>query len=165
MFRTLVAATATVVGIIGAAGVAAASASAQPAAVKSGTEHIQVVSSAAGAPASAIAYGVFTGGGTSSLGSARLGTLALNGGTVTLSHKAGRGGTQHFNPRTCLTSVTQPGTFKIVSGTGRLKGVTGHGTYRLTFLMIGAKVKGACSDTKPPVAQQEVLSLSGHAHL
>ena len=123
------------------------------------------MSSAVGSPASAIAYGVFTGGGTSSLGSARLGTLALNGGTITLSHKAGKGGTQHFNPRTCLTSVTQSGTFKIVSGTGRLKSVTGRGTYRLTFLMIATKVKGVCSDTKPPVAQQEVLSLSGRVHL
>ena len=31
--------------------------------------------------------------------------------------------------------------------------------------MVGAKVKGACSDTKAPVAQQEVLRLSGHVRL
>ncbi len=103
---------------------------------------------------------MFTGGGTANLGTARLGTVALNGGTITLSHKAGKGGTEHFNPRSCLSVVTQPGTFRIVSGTGRFQGLSGHGTYQLTFLMVGAKVKGACSDTKPPVAQQEVVRLS-----
>jgi hypothetical protein len=166
MVKILAAATAaTAVALIGVTSIAAASASARPAIAKSGTERIQVVSSAAGMPASAIAYGVITGGGTASLGTARLGTLALNGGTITVSHKAGKGGTEHFNPRSCLTLVTQPGTFKVVSGTGRFKNLSGHGTYELTFQMVGVKVKGACSDTKPPVAQQEVLRLAGHVRL
>jgi hypothetical protein len=164
MLRILAAATATVAGAIAVTSIAA-SASAQPAAAKSGMEHIQVLSSAAGAPASAIAYGVFTGGGSSNLGKARVGKLAMNGGSITLSHKAARGGTEHFNPRSCLTSVTQPGTFKSVSGTGRFKDISGHGTYQLSFLMVAARVKGVCSDTSPPVAQQEVLRLSGHVRL
>jgi hypothetical protein len=166
MFRMLAAATAvTVAGVVGVTGIVAASAAARPTAARSGTEHIQVLSTTAGTPASAIAYGVFTGGGTASLGTARLGTLTLNGGTITLSHKASKGGTEHFNPRSCLTLVTQPGTFKIVGGTGRFKGLSGHGTYQLSFLMVGAKAKGVCSDSKPPIAQQEVLRLSGHARL
>jgi hypothetical protein len=164
MLRILAAATATVAGAIAVTSIAA-SASAQPAAVKSGTEHIQVVSSAAGSPASAIAYGVFVGGGSSNLGSSRVGKLALNGGSITLSHKAAKGGTERFNPRGCLTSVTQKGTFKIVSGTGRFRGISGHGTYDLSFLMVGAKVNGVCSQAEPPIAQQQVLHLSGHLHL
>lgn len=163
MLRILAAATATVAGAIAVTSIAA-SASAQPAAVKSGMEHIQVVSSAAGAPASAIAYGVFTGGGSSNLGNSRVGKLALNGGSINLSHKAAKGGTEHFNPHSCLTSVIQRGTFKIVSGTGRFRDISGHGTYDLSFLMVGAKVKGVCSQAKPPLAQQQVLHLSGHVH-
>jgi hypothetical protein len=155
---------AVIAGVVDATGIAAASAATRPASAVSGTEHIQVVSSSPGAPASAIAYGVFTAGGVAHLGNARIGTLVLQGGTITLSHTPGQG-THHFSPRTCLSSVSQPGTYKIVGGTGRFKGITGHGTYRLTFMMVGAKVNGACSPSKPPIAQQELLRLSGHVQL
>jgi creatinine amidohydrolase/Fe(II)-dependent formamide hydrolase-like protein len=114
--------------------------------------------------ASAIAYGVFTAGGSAKLGSGRAGTITFPGGTIRLSHRAGKG-TMHFSPKTCLTMISQPGTYKITGGTGKYAAITGHGTYRLIFTFIAARTAGKCSAAAPPVAQQELLRLSGPVHL
>ena len=57
---------------------------------------------------------MFTAAGTAKLGSGRTGTIAFPGGTIKLSHRAGKG-TRHFSPRTCLTRISQPGTYKIIA--------------------------------------------------
>ena len=46
-------------------------------------------------------------------------------------------------------------------GTGRYAGISGHGTYQLSLEIVAARVHGACSSAKPPVAQQELLRLAG----
>ena len=147
---------------IAVTGVTAATATPHSQPRVSGTEHVQVMStSTTSTTASAIAYGVFTAAGAADLGS---GTITFPGGTVKLSHHAGTG-TRHFSPKTCLTMISQPGTYKIISGTGKYAGISGNGTYQLSFTFIGSRTKGKCSTTAPPVAQQQLLRLSGPVQL
>lgn len=156
---------AVAVAAITATGVTAASATSRNQPAVSGTEHVQIMStSTTSKTESAIAYGVFTAAGRAKLGSGRVGTIAFPGGTIKLSHHAGKG-TMHVSPKTCLTIVSQPGTYKITGGTGKFAGMTGHGTYQLSFMFIGARARGRCSTAAPPVAQQELLRLSGPVHL
>jgi hypothetical protein len=126
-----------------------------------GIEHVQIMSaSTSPGPASAIAYGAFTAGGTARIGSAPAGELLFRGGTIRLRHHAGRP-TVHFSPVTCLTMISQPGTYAITGGTGRYAGISGHGTYQLSFTFIGARGPGGCTAKGAPVAQQELLRLAG----
>jgi hypothetical protein len=156
---------AVAVAAITATGVTAASATPRSQPAVSGTEHVQIMStSTTSRSATAIAYGVFTAAGTARLGSGRAGTIAFPGGTIKLSHHA-RKGTMHFSPKTCLTMISQSGTYKITGGTGRYAATSGHGTYQLSFTFIAARTAGKCSTAAPPVAQQELLRLSGPVHL
>ena len=163
--RLLAAAAAGAAAAIALTGVTTAGATPRSQPAVSSTEHVQIMStSTTSATASAIGYGVFTAAGTAQLGSARAGTIAFPGGTIKLSHHAGKG-TMHFSPKTCLATLSQPGTFKITGGTGKYAGITGHGTYQLSFTFIAARIAGKCSTAVPPVAQQELLRLAGPVHL
>ena len=163
---------ATAAAITAAAGVTAgiAAASASPAAghaapAASGTEYIQVMSAVTGpGAASVIARGVFTTAGQVRLSDARTATITFPGGTVVLSHRPAHG-SQRFFPASCLSLVSQSGSYQLVRGTGRYAGISGHGTYQLSLEMVGARVHGQCSSARPPLAQQELLTLSGPARL
>jgi hypothetical protein len=154
----------SVAAITAVAGAAAASAATRSAPAVSGTEHIQVMAAATSGPATAIAYGAFAAAGRAHFGGGKVGKLALPGGTIVLTHTAGKG-SEHFNPATCLSTIRQPGTFRIARGTGRYAGISGHGTYELSLLILGTRVHGACSSAKPPAGQQELLQLTGHVRL
>ena len=156
--KLLLAATATTIASV--SGVTAASASPAAPRAASGTEYVQVMSTSAAGPASAIARGVFTAAGQARLGDARVGTIVFPGGTVVLSHRPGKGSSR-FYPGACLSLISQSGTYQIVRGTGRYAGISGHGTYQLSLEIVAARVHGACSSAKPPVAQQELLRLAG----
>ena len=156
--KLLLAATATTIATV--TGVTAASASTAAPWAASGTEYVQVMSTSAAGPASAIARGVFTAAGQARLGDARVGTIVFPGGTVVLSHRPGKGSSR-FYPGACLSLISQSGTYQIVRGTGRYAGISGHGTYQLSLEIVAARVHGACSSAKPPVAQQELLRLAG----
>ena len=164
--RRLIAAAgaAAIAATIAATSITTASAAPRAQLGVSGTEHVQVMSASPAGPATAIAYGAFTAAGQAHLGGAKLGKIIFPGGTIRISHHAGRG-TSRFNPRTCLAIISQPGTYKIVGGTGKYAGISGHGKYQLSLAFIGARSKGKCSSAKPPVAQQELLRLSGPVHL
>ena len=151
---------ATAAAIATATGVTAASAApaARPA---SGTEYIQVMSaSVAPGPASAIARGVFTAAGHARLGGARAGTITFPGGTIVLSHRPSRS-TSRFYPAGCLSVISQSGSYRIVRGTGRYAGISGHGTYQLSLEIVAARANGRCSSARPPLGQQELVRLSG----
>ena len=138
-------------------------ASAAPAArsAASGTEYIQVMSTATvPGPASVIARGVFTAAGQTRLGDAKVGTIRFPGGTIVLSHRQTHG-SERFSPASCLSLVSQSGTYRIVRGTGRYAGISGHGTYQLSLEIVATRVGGRCSSAGPPLAQQELLRLSG----
>jgi hypothetical protein len=144
------------------AGPASASpgAASSPAAVK-GTEHIQIMTTSGTATtASAIVWGVFTAAGVDHMGNT-VDTLVLPGGTVKVRHPGGGGPPSTFNPKTCLFTVNERAAFTIVGGTGRYKGVKGHGTALVSVVGLGAKVKGTCSQTAPPVAFHQVINGSG----
>jgi hypothetical protein len=160
--KLLLAATATTIATVtGVTGVTAASASPAAPRAASGTEYVQIMSaSTTPGPDSAIARGVFTASGQARLGDARVGTIVFPGGTVVLSHRPSKGSSR-FYPRACLSLVSQSGTYQIVRGTGRYAGISGHGTYQLSLEIVAARVHGACSSAKPPVAQQELLLLAG----
>ncbi len=155
------AAAAIAAAAIAATGIAAASASPATHQAASGTEYIQVMSTAptTPGPASAIARGVFTAGGQARLGDARIGTIAFPGGTIVLSHRPGKS-SSHFYPAGCLSLISQSGTYQIVRGTGQYAGISGHGTYQLSLEIVAARVHGDCSSAEP-VAQQELLRLAG----
>lgn len=109
------------------------------------------------ATAMLIARGPLTVGGTVNL---QTGHVTLPGGTLTLSHKQSWG-TQGENPRTCLATVKSSGTYTVTGGTGRYKGVRGHGTYSLTAYAIVKKVQGKCATGVVPYAQTELLTATG----
>jgi hypothetical protein len=158
----LLLATVATVAVTGAAtGVTAASAAPAAPRAASGTEYVQIMSaSTAPGPASAIARGVFAAGGQARVGDARGGTITFPGGTIVLSHRPGKS-SSHFYPAGCLSLISQSGSYRIVRGTGRYAGISGHGTYQLSLEIVAARVHGGCSSAKPPVAQQELLRLAG----
>jgi hypothetical protein len=157
---TIVAATATVA--VGGAGIAAASTHSAGA---TGTEHFQLMSTSATATTSSvIAYGVFTGAAVDHIVSNNVDRFVFSNGTIRVHHSNGTG-PQSFNPKTCLLTVNQHGTYLITHGTGKYAGISGHGTYHLSILAIGARSHGKCSQSKPPVAFHQVINASGPVSL
>ena len=152
-------------GAIAVSGVAVASAAshtARPAA--SGTEQFQLMNtSPTSSKSSIIARGVFTGGGIDKSG-AKVDTVVFPNGTFKITHGKGTG-TQHFNPKTCLLTVSQTGPYTLSGGTGAYAGISGSGTYQLSILAVGARSGGTCTKTVPPVAFQQLIRASGKAQL
>ena len=159
------AAAAAVTGLV-MAGPAGASqmAPSGPAAV-TGIEHVQIMTtSGTASTASTIVWGPVTAAGVDHMGNT-VDTIVFPGGTWKIRHSNGTG-PQSFNPKTCLFLVNQHGTYRILSGTGKYKGISGHGTYQLSIVFLGAKTKkGACSQTAPPVAFHQVINASGPVKL
>lgn len=130
----------------------------------SGTEHLQLMTtSATSNKASVIVTGVFTAGGIDIQGS-KVDTVKFGNGSFRIAHSNGKG-PQKFNPATCLVTVQLRGTYKLSHGTGAYKGISGHGRYVANVMLVGAKVKGKCSQKAPPVAFQQVIKASGPVRL
>ena len=155
------------IGLAGPAGASPASpASPASAAAVTGIEHVQIMStSTAASPlASTIVWGPVTAAGVDHMGNT-VDTIVFPGGSWRIRHSAGTG-PQSFNPKTCLLLVNQHGTYTILGGTGKYKGISGHGTYQVSIVSIFAKTrKGACSQTAPPVAFHQVINASGPVSL
>lgn len=161
--RTVVVAAAAALALTGAAASAGAAVSG---AAASGTEHFQLMTTSATATSTpVIAYGVFTGVAVDHMGN-KVDKFVFSNGTFKVRHIPAKHGTsEHSNSRTCLLTVSQHGTFKLLDGTGKYAGITGHGTYRLSVLLIGAKSSGKCSRTLPPLAFQEQIKAVGPVHV
>ena len=154
----LVAAASTVIAAAAIGGTSVLAASAAPRAAA--TEHFQIVSiSPTSNKADMILYGAITGHATDVQGS-KSDLIKLANGTFVIKHSPGKG-PQTFNPKTCLFTLSQTGTYTVSHGTGAYKGISGSGKYHVSVLVIGAKVNGACSQKKAPVAQQLVIDASG----
>lgn len=147
---------------IALAGVTAASA-ASPAV--SATEHFQfMTTSPTASNASIIATGTFTAGGIDHPGRTS-DTLVFPTGSFKVAHSK-PAGTQTLNPKTCLVTASQTGTYTINGGTGTYTGISGHGTYQASVLAVAARnAQGKCSTTLPPAAWQQVIKASGPVHL
>jgi hypothetical protein len=127
----------------------------------SGTESFQLMStSGTGSTSSVIARGVFTGVAVDHEQAHNNATFVFRNGTIRLHHSAGQG-PQSFNPKTCLLTVSQRGTYRLTGGTGKYAGITGGGHYQLSILAVGARSGGKCSQSKPPVAFHQVINASG----
>lgn len=147
-------------GAIAVSGVAAAAAHTNA----SGTEQFQLMStSATSSTSSIIARGVFTAGGVDHAGS-KVDTAVFSNGSFKIAHSKGTG-SQSFNPKTCLMTVNQHGTYTLSGGTGKYAGISGSGTYQVSILAVGARSGGTCSKTKPPVAFQQIIKASGPVKL
>jgi hypothetical protein len=158
-----VAGTATAAAMVGLALPAAAA----PARVW-GTEHFQIMNTTT-SPASTtsplIAYGLFTAAGTDWQNSNSTDTFYFHGGHFKVWHAPIRNTEHHyFNPRTCFFSYSEKGTFRVGHGVGRYWGIEGGGTYTLSVIGIGDKLKnGTCnpSQTAPAEAQQQEIQATG----
>ncbi len=145
-------------GAIAVSGVAAATAASHPSA--SGTESFQIMNtSATSSTASFIGQGVFTAGGVDHQ-SGSTDTIVLPGGSLMIKHSKGTG-PQSFDPKTCLLTVNQHGTYTLTGGTGKYAGISGNGTYKISILAVGARSGGVCSKTLPPSTFQLVIRASG----
>jgi hypothetical protein len=154
----------SVTAALGGAGLAAASASASAAPAASGTEHFQIMStSATSSNQSIVVTGLFTAGGVDHSGN-KVDKVVLPGGTFKVAHSPGKG-PQSFDPKTCLFTLNQHGTFTVGHGTGTYKGISGHGKYVVSILEVAAKSGGKCSQSKPPVAFQLIIKASGPVSL
>jgi hypothetical protein len=148
--------------VVGGAGLAAASTHTGV----SGTEHFQMMTtSATGSTGSVIASGVFTAPAVDHEHQAtNTSTFTFANGTINIKHSNGTG-TQHFDPKTCLLTINEHGTYKLLSGTGSYAGISGSGNYQLSILAIGASSGGKCVQNKPPVAVHQVINASGPVSL
>lgn len=142
---------------------AAASAGVSARSAVTGTEHFQLVgTSGTSSTGHVIAYGVFTGAAAVDHMGKTAAKFVFSNGSFKVTHKYGKGGTHSFNQKTCLVQVSEPGTYTISGGTGKYKGITGHGKFTFTLLAIGAKNgQGKCVHNKPPVEFQVIIHASG----
>jgi len=153
-------------GAIALSGIVAAAAA--PHAARSGAtgiERFQAMSTdPTGAKTTVIARGVFTAGGVDITTSNTTDTFKFPNGTIRVRHSAGTG-PESFNRHTCLITVHQHGTYRLVGGTGKYAGISGHGRFRVDVLAVGARSHGKCTQNKPPVAFELLIRASGPVHL
>jgi hypothetical protein len=107
---------------------------------------------------------VFTAGGVEIVTSNTTGIFKFPNGTIKFSFSKPTGPTS-FNPRTCLFTANQHGTNKLLSGTGRYAGISGHGKYWSHILAVAPRSGGKCDQTKPPVAFELLIVGVGPVHL
>jgi hypothetical protein len=159
-------AVATVTMITGA-GVAAASAShpatthrASSRAPITGWQHFQAISSSLTSSKSPVlAYGVFNASGTDTQTGLRTDTFAFPGGSFRVTHNTTRR-RSHFSRRTCAEVIHQRGIYKLSRGTGKYAGISGHGRYRLRFLIVARRTaSGGCS--QKPIGEQIIIRARG----
>ena len=155
---TLVGAAATVAMISGAG---LASASPRPAAAR--TEHFQVMSTSFTASRSSlVAYGGFTAGGIDVQHRSGTDTFTFAAGSFRVTHKI-TGGHQHFSLANCLLAVSQHGTYKLSTGTGRYAGIRGSGRVTISLIAVGRRNSHGTCETSPfkPITSQTILTGQG----
>jgi hypothetical protein len=131
----------------------------------SGIEHFQIMSTSATATRdTVIAHGVFTAGGVDITTGRTTDTFKFPNGTIRTRHSPGTG-PQSFNRHTCLFTVHQHGTYRLLGGTGKYAGISGHGRFHLDILAVGARSHGKCTQSKPPVTFELIVRASGPVHL
>jgi hypothetical protein len=157
MRRALGAAAGTLVfaAVVAGSSITAASAST----TSSTTEHFQFVTTSASSPtASAIAWGVFTAGGTINISSGR---IRFPRGTFRAIHHRTSSVSQ-FNRKTCLLISVEHGTYRLADGTRKYRHISGRGTYTSRVrAVLRRNAKGRCSQSKLPRAFQQTINARG----
>jgi hypothetical protein len=145
--------------VVAGSSITAASASTASASARNRTEHFQFVATSASSPrASAIAWGVFTAGGTINLNSD---LVRFPRGTFRAIHHQ-TSSASHLNRRTCLLVSVEHGTYRLADGTRKYRHISGRGTYtdRLRAVL-KRNAKGRCSQSKLPRAFQLTINARG----
>jgi hypothetical protein len=149
-------------------------AGASPAAARavSGAQHFQMMNTSTSVNPNngpLLGWGVITAAGVDHQNANGTDTFHFPGGAFLVKHTPKKGTShQSFNPKTCLFQISERGTFKLSGGTGKYKGISGGGTYSLSVVGVGAKLKnGTCnpSQTARPAGQQEEISAAGKVKL
>lgn len=124
-------------------------------------EHLRIMSTkAASHRLSVIATGAFTAGGIDKP-AREIDTLILPGGTFTFKHVS-TSFTASANPKTCLITETEKGTFTLGGGTGRYAGIRGSGTYVTRIVAVAAKNHARqCKHVQAPQTFQGTTAASG----
>jgi hypothetical protein len=122
---------------------------------KSGTEHFLALSNSSNSKRyTVIGIGPIHARGVDIQLSATKDRFKFPDGALLIKHKP-KHNHNSSDPKTCLQTYTESGTYKITSGTGAYKNATGHGKYALTVLAVG------CSQSKPPNPFQLQVRASG----
>ena len=130
----------------------------------SGTENFQLMTTSATATTlPVIAYGVFTAAGVDHAGN-KVDTLVFSNGSFKINHSKVPVKIK-VNPKTCLLQGSGTGKVTLFGGTGAYKGISGTPVATVSVLAIAAKSAGKCSQTKPPVAFQQLIKASGKVTL
>lgn len=127
-----------------------------------GTENFQAVTaSVTPGPVPVIAQGVFTAGGVISEGATTKVTFSGGGFEVlpTVIIK------EDLNPTTCLVTISEHGSMKILHGTGKFSKISGTGTLQEKILAIDARSNGKCTESKPPVAYEQMITATAKIKL
>ena len=129
-----------------------------------GTENFQLMTTSATATTlPVIAYGLFTAAGVDHPGS-KVDTLVFSNGSFKINHSKVPVKIK-VNPKTCLLQGSGTGKVTLFGGTGAYKGISGTPVATVSILAIAAKSAGKCSQTKPPVAFQQLIKASGKVTL
>ena len=125
-----------------------------------GRQHFQAISSSLTSSKSPVlAYGVFNASGTDTQTGRRTDTFAFPGGSFRVTHNTTRR-RSHFSRRTCAEVIHQRGIYKLSRGTGKYAGISGHGRYRLRFLIVARRTaSGGCS--QKPIGEQIIIRARG----
>ena len=130
----------------------------------SGTENFQLMTTSATATTiPVIAYGLFTAAAVDHVGN-KVDTLVFSNGSFKINHSKVPVKIK-VNPKTCLLQGSGTGKVTLFGGTGAYKGISGTPVATASILAIAAKSKGKCSQTKPPVAFQQLIKASGKVTL
>jgi hypothetical protein len=109
-----------------------------------------------------IAHGAFVGAGKDVSGDAS-DVLHLGGGTLRLAHPEKQSHfTDKVDPKTCFVTFAITGKYTFGHGTGKYRGLTGSGSYRVTEQGILKRTKsGTCSQTAAPTIEAGYIKASG----
>ncbi|HEV2374680.1 MAG TPA: hypothetical protein VGS19_21275, partial [Streptosporangiaceae bacterium] len=117
-------------------------------------EYFHVESTNQAGPGAIIVTGMINAGGTEHPGRA-IDNATFSDGTFRIDHSSGHP-TVHFNPTTCIGTITQSGPFRVYDGTGRFSHLNGSGMYQ--FAALYATARGASSCTKTVTAYIETIN-------
>ena len=109
------------------------------------TERFQVGSSKPAGPGTIIVTGVIDAGGLERPGPA-VDSAVFTGGGFRIDHSVGHP-TAHFNPKTCVGTITESGPFRVFDGTGRFSRLKGLGSYRFHAVYTTARNGTNCTKT------------------
>jgi hypothetical protein len=159
-FGALAAGAVAIVATFGVPGSASAQAT-------SGQEHFTLILRGNGAGGRVDATGVFNASGKdveNNPGAVTgTSTFTFKHGSIFVSHTDDPGGTQNFDPATCVATFHNTGDFTLTGGTGVYEGISGHGEFRVNGRLGFAHTKKGCGND--PISGNTIVQADGPVSL